>query len=257
MNKRLLLAGAALSLLGKLNPAAADGVDGAAPPPVAFIEPWRWSGCYGGLHLGGAWADIDVRDPVQLVQDQILAAPLTTGVTTTATGPGGFIVGGQIGCDYQFSPNLLLGFEGSVSATTLKGSTNVGLPLGFPGDHADVAARTDMIPTLTARLGYSLDRWLFYARGGAAWASDALSVKGTFQGTPFDFQGLDLRAGWTVGAGVERAIWEHWSVRLEYDYYDLGHESVLMSDSTLGLSAPVDVRQTVQMIRLGLNFHPW
>jgi outer membrane immunogenic protein len=98
---------------------------------------------------------------------------------------------------------------------------------------------------------------LAYVKGGAAGASDKYSVIGTFQGTPFNFQGVDLRAGWTVGGGVEWAFWDYWSVKLEYDYYDFGRRSVLMSDNTNLFSGPVDVRQTVQTIRLGLNFHVW
>ena len=76
-------------------------------------------------------------------------------------------------------------------------------------------------------------------------------------GNPFNFQGLDFRTGWTVGAGVEWAIWEYWSVKLEYDYYDFGRGTVQMSDNVLVLSGPVDVKQTVQSVRLGLNFHVW
>ena len=110
---------------------------------------------------------------------------------------------------------------------------------------------------VSLRFGYAADRWLFYVKGGGAWASDSYSVPGAFTGVPFDFEGLDLRFGWTVGGGVEWAFSDLWSARLEYDYYQFGNGSVLMSDSTNVLSGPVNVRQSVQIVKAGLNFHVW
>jgi outer membrane immunogenic protein len=115
----------------------------------------------------------------------------------------------------------------------------------------------DLLPSLTARLGYAADRWLFYVKGGAAWASDSYSDTGTFMGTPFDFEGLDLRLGWTAGGGVEWAFSDLWSAKLEYDFYQFGNGSVLMSDSTNMFSGPVNVKQSVQIVKAGLNFHVW
>jgi opacity protein-like surface antigen len=257
LKKLLLLANASLSVVIVTHPALADGLYGNAPEAV-FPPPFSWTSCYAGGHVGGAWATKDLRDPVQLVQDQLLGFPATAGVTTVATNPSGFIGGAQIGCDYQFAPNWVVGFEGTVSGSTLKGRATTALPLGNLGDQATVTASADFLPSLTARFGYAWDRWLFYAKGGAAWASDSYSVVGSFQGTPFNFKGLDEeRFGWTVGGGAEWAIWRRWSIKLEYDYYDFGHGNVLMSDNTLALSAPINANQTVQTVRIGLNFHAW
>jgi outer membrane immunogenic protein len=256
MKIRLLLASAAGSLLALAGAASADGLY-TGGPPIAYGDPFRWTGCYAGGNFGGAWASKALTDPVQLVQDQILGAPATTGVTTVTTHPTGLVFGGQIGCDYQFTSNWVIGVEGGAAATTLKGSANAPLALGNPGDQAGVTARADILPSITGRLGYAWDRWLLYAKGGVAWAGDSYSVAGAFQGTPFNFQGLDLRTGWTVGGGVEKAIWQHWSVKLEYDYFDFGHANIAMFENNLGLTGPIDAKQTVQTLRLGLNFHPW
>jgi opacity protein-like surface antigen len=253
--RKSLLAGATISALAAAAPALAADLPFTAPPPAA--PAFTWSGCYAGGHVGGARAGKDFTDPVQLVQDQFLGLGSTVGVTTVNTVPTGLMIGGQIGCDYQSPGNWLVGFEGAVSGSYMKDTVNVVLPLGLPGEQAAITARTDMIPSFTARFGVAADRWLFYVKGGAAWAGDKYSIIGTFQGTPFDFEGLDLRWGWTAGAGVEWAIWEYWSIRLEYDYYDFGRRTVTMSDSVNVLSGPVDVRQTVQAVKLGLNFHVW
>jgi opacity protein-like surface antigen len=252
--KATLLLGAALSLLTIPAFGADLGTDTLfKAPPVS--QPFAWTGCYGGAHAGGGWASKAITDPVQLVQDSFSGAPVTTGVTTANVSLTGFVGGGQVGCDYQFAPTWVVGIEGAASGATLKGSTSVGLPLGLPGEAASVTGAMDLLPSLTARFGYAADRWLFYVKGGGAWVSDSYSVTGTFTGIPFDFEGLDLRFGWTVGGGVEWAFSDLWSARLEYDYYQFGNGSVLMSDSTNVLSGPVNVKQSVQIVKAGLNFH--
>ena len=252
MNKSMLAA-AAITIASASPVLAADLPLKAVEP----LPPFTWTSCYAGGHVGGAWAQKDVTDPVQLVQDGFLGLGTTVGVTTVTAQPTGLVLGGQIGCDYQFFPSWVAGFEGAASASYMKGSASAALPLGFAGDQETLTIHTDLIPSFTARFGFAADRALFYVKGGAAWASDKYSLVGTFQGTGFDFEGLSLRAGWTAGAGVEWAVWDDWSVRLEYDYYDFGHSNVLMSDSVNVLSGPVDVKQTVQAVKLGLNFHVW
>jgi len=194
---------------------------------------------------------------VLLVQDTLIAPGTTTGVTTVGVNPTGILVGGQLGCDYQFAPHWVIGIEGSATGSTMRGDTTVGLP-GSPGDLALVHAGTDFIPSITARFGYAFDRVLLYAKGGVAWAGDRYSVTGGLTGIgPFDFEGLDLRPGWTVGGGIDWAFAGHWSANLEYDYYSFGTGSPLMIDSVSGLTGPVNVRQSVQVIKAGLNFHMW
>jgi outer membrane immunogenic protein len=227
------------------------------PPIVPIAPPFTWSSCYLGGHVGGASAHTSITDPVQLAQDTIIAPGTTVGVTTANTTPVGVVIGGQIGCDYQFSPHWVVGIEGAASGTNMKGSTTVGLPAGFPGDFAQVTAQTDFIPSLTMRLGYSIDRLLLYAKGGAAWASDKYDVTGTLTGLGFGFQGLDLRTGWTAGAGVEWAFGGSWSVSIEYDYYQFGQRNVLMSDAINAFSGMVETKQSAQIVKAGLNFHVW
>jgi hypothetical protein len=60
-----------------------------------------------------------------------------------------------------------------------------------------------------------------------------------------------------AGGGVEWALFENWSAKLEYEFYDFGTTSVLMTDNNLELSGPVRIKQTVRDVKLGLNFHMW
>ena len=255
MSKRFFLGAAGLAL-ALAQPAIAADFPVEPVAKATFVQRFTWTGCYFGGHVGGAWQSKDAADPVLLVQDNpVFGTPgSTVGTTTVRVNSHGAVYGAQIGCDYQFSPNWVAGVEGAVSAGSLKGSTSVAFPLGNPGEAALVTARTDFIPTVTARIGYAFDHWLVYGKGGIAWSNDKYSITGVFNGTPFDAEGLGMRTGWTAGAGVEWAFADDWSARLEYDYYDFGHSNVLMSDATNGFASIVTYRQSANMVKLGLNF---
>lgn len=174
---------------------------------------------------------------MRLVQDSFLGAGSTTGITTISPNPTGIVIGGQVGCDYQFaSSSFVIGIEGAGSGSTMRSSRSIVFALGNPG-LALVQANTDFLPGLTARFGYAFDNVLLYANGGVALAGDKFEVSGSFAGTPFDFRGLDNRLGWTVGGGVDWAFSPHWSAFIEYDYYQFGHGNILMSDGINGFSA--------------------
>jgi outer membrane immunogenic protein len=253
----LPLARAAVFTLVLASPAFAADMAPLAPA-APFAQRFTWTGCYLGGHVGGGFARKDMTDPVQLAQDTFGGA--TTAITTTSTNPTGAVVGGQIGCDYQFAQSWVVGIEGSASGSTMKGSKTVPLR-DSPPDSALVTARTDFLASVTGRLGYAMDNVLVYAKGGVAWAGDKYDVSGTFTNlaaTSFLFQGPDTRVGWTAGAGLQWAFSRHWSASLEYDYYDFGNRSVLMTEQLTGAGTGVlDIKQTVQVVKLGLNFHVW
>jgi outer membrane immunogenic protein len=250
---KLSLIGATAGLLFMPGPALAADVS--LPFKAAMLPPaFSWTGCYLGAHAGGGLARKDITDPVEVVQSSF--AETTTGVTTVSLDPVGLVVGGQIGCDYQFAPNWVAGVEGGATGSTMKASTNVLLPAS--GDTANVSARVDFIAAATGRIGYAVDHWLFYARAGAAWAGDKYDVTGSSSGTPFAFEGLGQRLGWTAGGGIDWAFYHHWSLALEYDFYRFGSHSVLMIDpANAPNGSPLDVKQSVQIAKLALNFHMW
>ena len=223
--------------------------------PVAPV--FSWTGCYLGGHVGGGRGSKDMTDPVQLVQDTLSGGPVTTGVTTVTTTPTGAVIGGEIGCDYQFAGNIVIGIEGTASGTTMKASSLAGLPAGLPGNVALVQANNDFLASVSGRIGYAFDTVLVYARGGFAAAGDKYDVSGgDFNGGgPFHFQGADNRYGYVVGGGVDWAFTRHWSMNVEYDYYGFGNGSILMTDQVSTLTGVVNVKQNVQVVKVGFNFH--
>jgi opacity protein-like surface antigen len=252
--RKLLLANAAALAMVVAGPVLAADMPLKAETP--FAARFSWTGCYVGGHVGGGFGRKDITDPVQLVQDSFLGAGSTVDVTTVSPSPTGVVIGGQIGCDYQFAPSWVVGIEGAASGSTMRNTRTVGLPLS-PPDTALVKANTDFLPSLTVRLGYAIDNVLLYAKGGVALAGDKYDVTGSLGGTPFAFEGLDNRVGWTVGGGADWAFTHHWSAFVEYDYYQFGHGNVLMSDPVNGFSGVVDVKQNIQVVKVGLNFHVW
>jgi outer membrane immunogenic protein len=238
-------------------PAAAADLPLKSEVPV--VPKFSWTGCYLGAHVGGGKGSKAMTDPLQLVQDTLIGPGTTIGITTVSTSPTGGVIGGEIGCDYQFTNNTVIGIEGTASGTTMRGSAFMGLPAGLPGDLALVQADNDFLASVTGRIGYAFDTVLLYARGGFAVAGDKYTVSGaTFNGGgPFAFQGADNRYGWIVGGGVDWAFTRHWSMNVEYDYYRFGSGGILMTDQFSGLTGIVDVKQTVQVIKVGFNFHLW
>ena len=203
----------------------------------------------------------DLKKLIREVQDFPKPGILFYDITTLLKDPAGLRgVIDSLKDHYQHAGvDLVIGIEGSASGSTMRGSTNVGLPLGNPGDLALVQANTDFLASVTGRIGYAFDTVLLYAKGGFAVAGDKYNVSsGDFGGLgPYNFQGLDNRYGWTAGGGVDWAFSRHWSMNVEYDYYKFGNGNILMSDPLSGGAGVVDVKQTVQVVKVGVNFHIW
>ncbi len=242
--KMILLTGAALSLLS----ASAFAAD--LEPEMAFKTPpvpppFTWSGCYAGVQAGGGFGQTGLTDSAGLL------APLT-GFTAANVAMSGYTLGGQIGCDYQFAPSWLVGIEGAAAGGNIAGNSSFALP-GLPGDSARFKETTDLLTSVTGRVGYTWDHWLLYAKGGGAWAGNRYSAYDTL--ATYDYEGVETRFGWTAGVGVEWALWNDWSLKLEYDYYGFGTHNVTFIDSISGNTGPENISQNIQVIKLGLNFH--
>ncbi len=256
--RKILFAQAAVLAVTLAGPAVA--ADLPLKSEVPYVAPrFSWTSCYLGGHLGGARAAKDVTDPVFLVEENLIAPGTTTGVTTVSTTPTGAVIGGEIGCDYQFASNVVVGIEGTASGSTMRGSQIVSLH-DSPPDVALVQTNTDLLVSVTGRIGYAFDNVLLYGRGGFAMAGDKYNVSGgsvNGNGTPFDFLGVENRLGWVAGGGVDWAFSRHWSMNVEYNYYQFGTKTTLMADQISQLTGTVDVKQNVQVVKVGFNFHIW
>ena len=235
-----------------------------APPPVLAYD---WSGFYIGGVIGGAWQRTDTSVPSLGVLGTLVNAP----VVQTTDGSG-FIGGVEGGDRYQFG-KLVVGWEADMTWGNVNGSntTNFG-PSFFPPltFTRTITADTNWQGTATSTLGIAHDRWLIYGKAGVAWehtnytvnSNVALGVGPGFNTPWFTGLGSENRVGWTVGTGIEWAIWNSWSVKAEYDYLDFGNKTVAVNGTLLpalggglGISRGLENTTHVNQFKAGLNWH--
>ncbi len=190
-----------------------------------------WTSCYVGGNLGGAWSHTNVNDEV-------------SGYLIASLDADAVIGGGQIGCDYQFAPQWVVGIQGMLDATGLHADTTSGYldPLTLHGS-------IPWVGTLTGRFGYlPAPDWMIYAKGGIAWNHTDSSL--TYLGSTVDSVGFG-QTGWTAGIGAEWKASPRWSFFGEYDYMGFSPTTVTFPNARqIGV-----VNQNVQTVLFGVNFH--
>jgi opacity protein-like surface antigen len=226
----------------------------ATPPPAV---PWNWTGLYLGGHIGAGFGNSSFSDS---------SGPAIFGGTVQTSAAVG---GGQIGYNWQV-PNsaVVFGVETDADLMSSDGSATCLASSGFFLS-ANCRVRPIAGGSFTGRLGIATGnagRTLVYAKGGVAWLDETTDIT-TNAALPYAPSSLDgVRWGWTLGAGVERALTPAWSLRLEYDYAQFGATSMATPASYLQVSPPsafgylptaggtTNVGQSLQTVKLGLNY---
>jgi opacity protein-like surface antigen len=222
----------------------------------AYAPSWSWTGFYAGIHLGANSAISQFADPA--------GPPIYGG---TVRGPA-FLGGGQAGYNWQVpNSNIVLGVEGDISGYISDGSATCLASSGF-FISANCRVHQGLGGNLTGRVGWAAGaqgRTLLYAKGGLAVLQERIDITSNplvFPSTGFD----GTRWGWTVGAGVERAITPAWSFRLEYDYAKFGALNVTTPQSFLQVLPPLNdgylqtasgttsVSENLHTVKVGLNY---
>ncbi len=223
--------------------------------PVYKAEPAAavpsWAGWYVGFNAGGGWANnggIDNTATSSFCNPLIAACPAFGPAAVAAvpgnfdTHPSGFIGGGQIGYNWQ-TGQVVWGVEADFQGASINGSgsqTVTAVPAGFPGSTVTIAGsasqKLNFLGTLRGRLGWTPSNpWLLYVTGGLAYGhveTSAVFSENVGGGcacgpNPSSAASSDQwRGGWTVGGGLEWMLSQHWTIRGEYLYYDLGNVTV-------------------------------
>jgi high affinity Mn2+ porin len=205
-----------------------------AAPPAARAEEEAprasaFSGLYGGGQLGWAGGAVTAR---------------TGSLAAEQSSSFGALAGG-----------LHLGWAARSGARLLGVETDLTFPNFLDDDDrmavvrgagGSVEERLDMSGTLRARAGWMLGDNALYGTGGLVWARTRVvsSVAGQDPDTR-----TQLRGGWTVGAGLERAIAPQWTARVEYRYAQLSR-----ADASFGA---LDTSSSVGLhgVWLGMSWH--
>ncbi|GAB6841601.1 outer membrane immunogenic protein [Methylorubrum rhodinum] len=186
---------------------AADLPRREAPPPPPIPPAFTWTGFYIGANAGTGF-----RAGSSTFTDA------TYGTVTESKSGNGFVGGGQIGYNYQFTPGSgwVLGAEADFQGTTF-GRRGDGVIGSTP--YYDVSPSLDWFGTVRGRVGYAFERWLVYGTGGFAYGGGGTSPYAASY--PYALPDT-TRLGYAVGGGVEYALTEKISVKVEGLYVDLG-----------------------------------
>jgi outer membrane immunogenic protein len=210
----------------------------APPPPAAY----NWSGCYLGAQAGYAWQ----RDRLH---ETTTATGLPSGFEPASPAkPDGFKGGGFLGCNWQGASPLVLGLEGDAEYADLKGSADYSFT-GTPPDSYE--SRTRFQASIRARVGFAVDRALFYATAGVAFAD----IKHTYIDNPPPVvveSFSTTQTGWTAGGGVEYALSQNWIARVEYRYADFGHVTNVPVATFIGFTERHSI--TENAVRAGVSY---
>jgi outer membrane immunogenic protein len=247
MKKLLISSIATLGLLGTSASAADMAVKASPPAPVA--APWSWTGFYVGVNAGGSIGRNTTNNNTQNI-----SIPAGENLPESFTvSPAGFAGGGQIGYNWQFSPNWLFGVEGDVQGLDQKETTTTG------SSELVTTQQQDWFVTARARFGYTNGDWLWYVTGGGAWGN----IKQTcaFLAAPGgptlgSVSNSTTNSGWTVGGGVETHLWGNWTAKAEYLYLDLGSISggPFIAESGDIFAFTVNTHVHDHIVRVGINY---
>ena len=231
----LLAAGSAVAFVSA---AGAADLSSAPPLPPTFTPVaaagYSWTGAYIGLHGGYSWSHSaaaydDPNFPVSLAEFN----------------PSGWLGGIEGGVNYQLSNNWVIGIELDAALAGIEDTVidNLAIASNAPSD-STLTAKTNATGNIRGRLGYAFDRTLFFGTAGLTLAHTTISSSAD---PATDSATL---IGWTVGAGVEQAITDRVSAKLEYQYTAFGNHTWFAEDwyaSTGDSSAST--------VRAGLNYH--
>src|SRR5208337_3380103 len=253
---------AALGVLAFAAQADAADIYAPAPAPFPVMAPVAlWSGMYGGVHVGGAWADLTTTDLDAYWTDAPNTAPLKT-----KQSPSGVFGGGTIGYNMQRG-GVVFGIEADFGAMNLNGNrviTNPPALAGLDDETAVAHISTGFYGDLTGRIGWAWGPWLLYGKGGFAVLEAKTYVN---ELDPVEHIGSpafnDTRVGWTAGGGFEYLWIPAWIVKVEYQYFDFGTESSsLLADPSGGTTPLLSTHTysfnhdlTINTVKVGLNYH--
>jgi len=242
MRNGWLLSTVAVAILGITGAAlAADMPVKAPPPPPPPV--FSWTGFYLGGNIGAAFAHNNWSD-------------VTRGVAFGGNNGGHFLAGGQIGYNWQIN-NFLLSAE--ADADWLSRDNNNGVGVVVPGVAGPIAVSSNRtwITTAAARFGITADRALFYGKAGGGWVGEnGLTISNLATGATIAGAGSRSRGGFLLGAGVEYAVTNNWTIKAEYDWIDIKGRTFLVPAGSPFLVGDTFTSsgRNVQEFKVGFNY---
>jgi outer membrane immunogenic protein len=262
MRFRLAALAAAAFSIGATHAASAADIPARAPmspKAPAMIVANIWSGCYFGGNAGAAVARTSLTHTPTGDWSLIPAdTPFLVAHGSSTFDVTGFTGGGQLGCNWQVSPEWMVGAEvdgeylGLSESTSFTAATGVGATGIYTQE-----TRLKWLATARARTGLVSGRWLFFVTGGVAFADVSVSQSILFNATGSLAAGnaQAVKTGWTAGGGWEYAVTDNWFLRGEYLYVDLESISANLFNPTFPtFTHTVDSNNVIHIGRAALSY---
>jgi outer membrane immunogenic protein len=213
-----------------------------APPMVAPVLIYDWTGFYIGANGGYGWSNrcIDIT-----AVNGIGNAAFAEGCRSA----GGGVFGGQVGYRWQAS-QWVFGLEAQGDWANLRNSRD---SLRFPGE--TWKSNINGLGLFTGQIGYAWNASLLYFKGGAAVANARNDLFTTVGGVGI---ASAERTGWggTVGVGWEYGFSPNWTAGIEYDYlFRTNNSNTFLTPTLTPVTAvSVNTRSDVNMITARINY---
>jgi outer membrane immunogenic protein len=211
-------------------------------PAVKAVAPYSWTGCYVGGFVGygaaNTWksADLNGYNPGGF-------SPWEFSLGSEATG------GGTLGCNWQATSWLVLGIEGEGGYLNVEGSSAQPPAFASVAETAKIGSGYGLV---AGRVGVAFDRLLIYSKIGVAFYDTTATI--TDAATPgFVATGSKFQTPLALGVGGEYAIYDHWSGKAEYVFFDRGSSFNACGGGFCWKQDP----STVQTFKIGLNYKFW
>ena len=195
---------------------------------LAQQEPQGWGGFYFGAVGGYGWGD---RDGCTDSGDSCSGEDFDYD-------QDGWLVGGQIGYNHMID-SVLVGLEVDASFASIKGEGEFD---GVPG-----VGEYDWLASFKGRLGYAMDDFLLYVTGGLALAGYDFDM-------PIGCQFSQTRDGYLAGGGAEVKISNRASVKVEYNYMDLGDDRQFCAAFAGFVDVVSETDATLNVVKFGFNY---
>jgi outer membrane immunogenic protein len=174
-----------------------------------------------------------------------------------------FIGGGQIGYNYAFN-SLVAGIEADFSGFDIRANKIPASSKADWGSDTRISVEMNWLSTVRGRLGVTLDRWLIYGTGGAAFSDGEYRNHDFCSKVPLCGGGLidaigDMDTGWTAGGGAEFAWRPNWTVKAEYLFVSFDGQDYPGTAHYLPPRGPQNFRFSASstefnIVRIGLNY---
>jgi outer membrane immunogenic protein len=280
--KRVLLT-SGLLVLGISGASAADMAVKApayTPPPQVL----SWNGWYAGVNGGYGWQGSNHKLTNSITSDYPDFGSDGDAITfwgdKNFKSRGGF-AGAQLGYNWQRG-NFLVGWEADYQWADIRRDQNLDVlaPYNSCGgercgtDDATASSwansRLRQFGTFRGRVGYAFGPALIYGTGGLAFgqvrdsltvvavdANDESAIERIVPLSTHTITSDTAKLGYVVGGGAEYMFASSWSVKAEYQFMDLGSNTLFATSDNRGdhAEATAQFNHRYHTVRVGLNYH--